>query len=143
MNQQEKIKHTFNALKADNMEILDNFYAKDAKFIDPIGEHIGMVQIKEYYQNLYQNVKDIHFEYKDLISDQNKHVLVWKMTLRADGLNSGDPVTLEGNSVINFNEENLVIYHRDYFDMGEFIYEHIPVLGWTLRIIKKKLGATH
>ena len=61
------------------------------------------------------------------------------MILSAPGLNNGEEVTLEGNSYIKFNENNLVIYHRDYFDMGEFIYEHIPVLGWTLKKIKNKL----
>ena len=30
-------------------------------------------------------------------------------------------------------------YHRDYFDMGEFIYERVPVLGSVIRAIKRRL----
>lgn len=139
MLQQEKIKYVFNALRADNLHILDDFYAYDTEFVDPLGTHKGLNGVKSYYKNLYQNVKDIKFETKDLVSNGNSHVFVWRMILVADGLNGGSPVTLEGNSHIKFNDQNLVIYHRDYFDMGEFIYEHIPVLGWTLKKIKQKL----
>jgi len=33
-----------------------------------------------------------------------------------------------------------VIYHRDYFDMGAFVYENIPVLGSVVRYTKKRLS---
>jgi hypothetical protein len=44
-----------------------------------------------------------------------------------------------GNSHIVFNEENLVSYHRDYFDMGEFIYDHVPVLNFVVKKVKERL----
>ncbi|MGE3609523.1 MAG: DUF1295 domain-containing protein [Bacteriovoracaceae bacterium] len=139
MNQQEKMKKVFNELRADNIQILDNFYAQDTVFIDPLGKHNGILSVKAYYQNLYKNVKSIHFKFNDIVSSGNTHALVWTMTLEADGLNGGKPITLEGNSHIKFNDANLVVYHRDYFDMGEFIYEHVPVLGWTIKKVKEKL----
>lgn len=139
MQQQEKIKYTFDNLRSDNIQILDDFYAKDTQFIDPIGTHEGLDSVKSYYKNLYKNVNAISFTYKDIVSSGNTHVLVWTMALSANGLNNGQPILLEGNSYIKFNDNNLVIYHRDYFDMGEFIYEHIPLLGWTVKKIKNKL----
>lgn len=139
MTQVEKIKYVFNALRADNIHILDDFYAPDTKFIDPLGVHRGLSSVKSYYQNLYKSVNHIHFQYLDLISHGSNHVLVWKMTLEAKSLNGGKPITLDGNSHIKFNEKNLVIYHRDYFDMGEFIYQHIPFLGWVIERIKNKI----
>ncbi len=139
MDQQAKIKYVFDNLRADNIVILDNFYAKDTTFIDPLGTHKGIQSVKDYYKNLYQNVKSIKFTYKDLVTNGNTHVLLWTMTLSAEGLNGGTPITLEGNSYIVFNDSGLVSYHRDYFDMGEFIYEHIPVMGWTIKQVKKRL----
>jgi hypothetical protein len=139
MQQQEMIKTVFTTLRADNIQILDAFYAPDTKFIDPLGTHSGIKSVKSYYKNLYENVKSINFKYNDIVSSGNTHVLVWTMTLEANGLNGGKPISLEGNSHIKFNEENLVIYHRDYFDMGEFIYEHVPLLGWTIKQVKNRL----
>jgi steroid 5-alpha reductase family enzyme len=139
VKQCNKIKYVFDNLRADNIHILDDFYAKDAVFIDPIGAHNGIKSVKDYYQNLYKNVRSIKFTYKDLVSNKNTHALYWTMTLSADGLNGGSPMSLEGNSHIKFNDAGLVSYHRDYFDMGEFIYEHIPVMGWTIKKVKEKL----
>jgi hypothetical protein len=139
MLQQEKIKIVFNTLRADNIYILDEFYSKDADFIDPLGTHKGIDSIKSYYSNLYKNVNSIEFKHNDIISSGSSHVLLWTMTLSAQGLNNGKAITLEGNSYIKFNESGYVFYHRDYFDMGEFIYEHIPFLGWTIHKIKNKL----
>lgn len=140
MIQQEKIKNVFNTLRADNLHILDDFYDQEVQFVDPIGTHDGLESIKNYYKSMYKNVKNIKFETKNMISNGNSHVYIWRMILEADGLNGGEPVYVEGNSHIEFNEQNLVTYHRDYFDMGEFIYEYIPVLGWTIKKIKKRLG---
>lgn len=138
-SQAQRIEKVFNELRADNVDILDNFYAPNALFIDPIGRHKGIDEVKGYYKGIYEGVTDIKFEFSDIISNGSNHVGVWKMILRTPNLNSGKPVILHGNSVIKFNENGLVSYHRDYFDMGEFIYEHIPVLGSVTKYIKKRL----
>jgi hypothetical protein len=139
MNQMQTIEKYFNELRADKVDILDNFYASDAHFEDPLGAHRGLEAVKKYYAKLYQSVESITFDFKDHISDGNNHVAFWTMTLQTPNLNSGQPMTLEGNSVIKFNSDGLVLYHRDYFDMGEFIYEQLPVLGWLVRKVKERL----
>jgi hypothetical protein len=63
------------------------------------------------------------------------------MTLETSKLNGGKPFSVEGNSVIVFGgPEGKAIYHRDYFDMGEFVYERIPVLGALVRYIKEQMA---
>jgi hypothetical protein len=63
------------------------------------------------------------------------------MTYAVDKLNGGEPIAIEGNSIIKFGgPEDKVVYHRDYFDVGAMVYEHIPVLGWGVRTVKEKLG---
>jgi hypothetical protein len=34
-----------------------------------------------------------------------------------------------------------VLYQRDYYDAGEMLYEHLPVLGWAVRGVKKRVRA--
>jgi len=48
-------------------------------------------------------------------------------------------VLLDGISVIRFDEEDLVVYHRDYFDVGAMVYEHVPVVRFFVRQVKKRL----
>ena len=139
MEQKQKIETIFNDLRADNLSILDNFYATDVEFVDPIGTHNGLDAVKKYYGGLYKNVTEIRFENIDIVSEGHKHVYVWKMVMKAKSLNKGKEVTLDGTSVIKFNSDDLVIYHRDYFDMHEFIYKHIPFVGWLTNKVNKRL----
>ncbi len=30
--------------------------------------------------------------------------------------------------------------HKDYYDLGEMVYEHVPILGFIIRKIKGKLA---
>jgi hypothetical protein len=34
-----------------------------------------------------------------------------------------------------------IIRQRDYYDAGQMIYEHLPLLGWVVRGIKRRVGA--
>ena len=136
--QSDKIHTTFNQLRADNLKILDEFYAPDVRFIDPIGEHAGLDSVKKYYQNLYENVDSIVFEKMQHVQEGNKHAYFWRMKLKTPSINNGEEFSVEGMSHITFNEQNLVSYHRDYFDMGEFVYQRVPVLGWVIQKIKKR-----
>jgi hypothetical protein len=61
------------------------------------------------------------------------------MKLKHPKLNGGQPVEVNGVSQICFSGDR-VIYHRDYFDLGEMLYENIPLLGVVIRNIKQRLG---
>ncbi len=135
----QRIRDAFNNLRAESLDILDDFYSPEVLFRDPIGEVKGLPALKRYYGRMYENVQEIRFEATDEVAQGNAHVLVWTMYLRARGLNKGNEVELEGISVLHFNSEELVSYHRDYFDMGAFIYTHVPVLGRVIRIINRRL----
>jgi hypothetical protein len=140
MSQHERIVAVFNDLNKDNLSILDEFYAREVEFADPLGVHKGLDAVKGYYRGLYQGVQSIRFDFTESIAKGNKHSVYWTMYLKAKGLAGGEEIKLTGNSLIIFSEEsNKVTYHRDYFDMGEFIYEHIPLLGYAVRVVKKKL----
>lgn len=121
------------------MQPVIDFYHPEVEFADPVGSHKGRDQIVKYYDNLYKNVEAIKFDFSNFIESGNTVVAVWKMTLETKKLNGGEPFTVDGNSVIKFDENGKAIYHRDYFDMGEFIYERIPVVGFLVRKIKERL----
>jgi len=136
----ELIRSIFNELRATNTEILDNFYTSDVVFEDPLGQINGLAAMKSYYQAMYKNVQDIRFEFKPDAIVGDRHLSTWVMYLRAKGLNGGKEIAVHGVSELEFQSEStLVIYHRDYFDMGEFIYQYIPVLGGILKLVRKQL----
>jgi hypothetical protein len=138
-----KTKFIFEKLTKDSLYLIDEFYSPDVDFVDPVGTIKGSANIKKYYESLYKNVKTIRFDFSDFIVQGDQLVGVWKMTLVTDKLNGGEPIVVDGNSVIRFNSQGQAIYHRDYFDMGVFVYENIPVLGRVIKGIKNRFKVDH
>jgi hypothetical protein len=134
------VQDVYNRFNKDTLDILDGFYTTDVQFEDPLGKITGLAAMKSYYANMYKNVTSIKFDFTEGVCDDNNCVFIWKMTFSSSSLKGGEPVVSYGNSHIKFNEAGLVHYHRDYFDMGEFIYEHIPVVGYLVRKVKKGLS---
>lgn len=137
MSNREKVEFTFKNLSKDSMTLIDHFYHQDIEFHDPVGSIKGSQKIKAYYENMYQNVKSVSFDFSNFIESGNTVIGIWKMTLVTDKLNGGEPITVDGNSVIKF-KDGKAIYHRDYFDMGAFVYENIPVIGFIVKKIKER-----
>jgi len=141
MSYADRAKDVFTRLNIDSMEVVDEFYDQNIEFHDPIGSISGRDNMRAYYKKMYEGLKSIKFDYYEAITMDKTVVLVWKMTYAVDKLNSGEPIAVEGNSVIKFGgSEDKAIYHRDYFDVGAMVYEFVPVLGWGVRKIKEKLG---
>lgn len=141
MTYSDRAKDAFTRLDVNNLQVVDEFYDKELEFFDPIGSIKGRENMRSYYKKMYQDLKSIKFDYQEAIESDKTVVLVWKMTYAVDKLNGGEPITIDGNSVIKFGgPEDKVVYHRDYFDVGAMVYEFIPVLGWGVRKVKEKLG---
>ncbi len=135
-------KSFFEALNKDTMHLVDDFYDEDVHFMDPMVDLKNRQQVKKYYLNLYKNVDSISWTFLSEINQQMECALVWKMTLISKALNAGKPVVVDGVSVIKFGgKEGKAIYHRDYFDMGAFVYEGVPVLGTLIRFVKAKMAS--
>lgn len=142
MNDKSRLQSFFDSLSKDSMHLVDEYYDSRAHFEDPLGRHDGVAEIKKYYAHLYDNVISIRFEYSGELVDKNERVLFWKMFLKHKALKGGEEVTTSGSSHVRFDPKTQkIIYHRDYFDVGEFLYENIPVFGSAVRYIKKKAAS--
>ena len=142
-DQEARVIKFFNSANFSNMKSLcEKFYHPKIVFDDPLGTIEGRNEMIKYYLNLYQNVVDIRFDFKDSTNNNNNsYMFSWVMYLKTKSLKSGEEIKLEGVSHLKFDPKtDLVIYHRDYFDMGAFIYEHIPVVGSLIRYIKRRLS---
>lgn len=128
----------FNTLTKDTLDILKKFYHHEAVLEDPIGKHQNLDKITRYYKLMYQNIKMIRFDFEKGISHGNTICLFWEMNFKNSKLKSGELVKVKGCSKIVFDPNTqLVMYHRDYFDMGAMVYEHLPIYGYITRKIKK------
>jgi hypothetical protein len=58
-------------------------------------------------------------------------------------LNGGKTITVNGISHLLYQMDNessaKIFLHRDFFDLGQLLYENIPVIGAINRQLKKGL----
>ncbi|TVQ80968.1 MAG: nuclear transport factor 2 family protein [Bradymonadales bacterium] len=128
----------FRNFRADRLDLVEAFYDPKIHFVDPLGEHHGVEAMKSYYSRLYENLKEIEFEFQDEWTKDFESLLFWRMRVIHPRLNRGKEVSLEGLSHFRFSRESkLCLYHRDYFDAGAFLYEQLPILGGIIRKLKQ------
>jgi len=133
--------NVFNALSADNLHRLEEIYTRDIRFVDPAHEITGIDSVRDYFAKLYANVTSVHFDFhEEIMSGQNGYVQ-WDMHLAHPRLNGGRTVTVPGTSFLRFSTDGKVLYHRDYFDLGAMLYQHLPLLGGIVKSINRRLGS--
>lgn len=144
MNTNLSVVDFFKDLNKDTMHLVDEFYDRYILFRDPLVEIHSRERLKDYYNRLYQHVQEIDFDISYVIQENNNTAIAWKMMMRAEKFNGNRPLTVDGSSVIKFGgSEGKAIYHRDYFDLGEFVYEGIPIVGSMVRLVKNKMIHNH
>lgn len=134
----DKLQLVFIGLNSNTVDLLDTVYQSDMVFQDPLHKIDGLNLFKAYCGNLYQNVKSCRFVFNSVERFNKGAVLEWEMHLCHPKLNKGKSITVNGISLVRYNDK--VYFHRDYFDLGAMLYEHIPLLGYLIKNIKSKVG---
>ena len=130
----------YKELNSENLYILRDVYSSDVQFIDPAHKIIGLEKLTEYFSALYKNVNSIDFEFRDIVQQDSSCYLQWNMTFSHKSLAGGGSIVVSGATFLKLNENKMVYYHRDFFDLGAMLYEHLPLLGRVLTTIKGRLG---
>lgn len=127
-------------LNRDNLHILGTIYTVDIHFVDPAHEIIGIENLTSYFSSIYQNVQYIEFAYHQIHELKSEAYVQWDMTFVHRKLAGERPITVSGITFLQFNNDGMVCFHRDYFDLGAMVYEHVPLLGRLVTSIKRSLG---
>jgi hypothetical protein len=129
----------FAELNKDNLQRLNELYANDVHFTDPLHDVKGIEHLRSYFSELYANVKELRFDFYgfDQIGEGEGY-LRWVMSYRHPRLAGGRLIRVDGCSHVLWRDK--VYRHRDYFDAGALLYEHVPVLGRAIAWLKRRMG---
>ena len=129
----------FAALDAGNLARLGELYSDDVLFRDPLHEVRGLPALQRYFAEMYANVGRLDFDFHgfDQVCDGEGY-LRWTMTFRHPRLRGGAPISVDGCSHLLWWDK--VYQHRDYFDAGALLYEHLPVFGRLIAWLKGRLS---
>ena len=129
----------FAALDAGNLARLGELYSDDVLFRDPLHEVRGLPALQRYFAEMYANVGRLDFDFHgfDQVYDGEGY-LRWTMHFRHPRLRGGAPISVDGCSHLLWWDK--VYQHRDYFDAGAMLYEHLPLMGGVIAWLKRRLA---
>ncbi|MGD8171507.1 nuclear transport factor 2 family protein [Vibrio sp. TRT 21S02] len=129
----------YQQLDKSSLFLLKDIYHQNIVFEDAAHRLVGIEQLERYFQGLYDNVLRCDFDIDELQQVGETGFLTWTMHLQHPKLSKGKNIEVSGVSHLKFSEGK-VIYHRDYFDLGEMLYENLPFLGRVVKGIKQRLA---
>ncbi|MFL1453722.1 nuclear transport factor 2 family protein [Marinobacter sp. GN3S48] len=131
----ERFRDLFNSLDAGNLNKLSSVYSENVQFQDPLSSMSGLDQLTRYFAGAYANVLSCEFEFGDAVITGEHVAITWVMRLRHKRIRRGREILVDGMSRLVIRNGK-VTYHRDYFDAGQLLYEHLPVIGRFIRWIR-------
>ncbi|MEN0037725.1 MAG: nuclear transport factor 2 family protein [Cellvibrio sp.] len=137
----QKIRNLYLRFDKKILRSLADVYSDDVQFRDPLHALNGLQNLTDYYAGMMGELIECRFEFHHSMemTERGETILFWTMHYRHKKLAKGKLLELTGNTHLLFNDK--VYYHRDYYDAGSMLYEHIPLMGYAIRKIKKKVGA--
>lgn len=128
----------YSDFSAANLAKLPDLYAGDAVFVDPVHQIEGVSAIVGYFRAVMTDVKSCRFTFENVSVTEGQALLEWTMQFQHPRLGKGS-IAVKGCSVLRISDK--IDHHRDYYDLGEMLYEHVPVLGYVVRKLRHKLAS--
>ncbi len=130
----------FNGLSGQGEPQSLSIYHNDVTFIDPVHQIKGRDALQCYLNHGYQRLNFALFEPVNGVSAGDTGFLSWIMTYSHPAIANGKKIQVHGTSELRWEGDN-IIYHRDYYDLTDMVYQHIPVLSWLTGQVKRKMAA--
>ena len=119
----------FNSLDRLSLNRLTAVAAPNICFIDPFNKASGYDSVMAVLTHFIDNVQTPHFDVKSIAFSGNTCFVSWDF--------SG---VLTGVSELTLDGSYRIMHHQDYWDAATHFYEKIPVIGYILQLIKRKIS---
>jgi hypothetical protein len=130
----------FSSLTEENVgHLVGDIYAEDAYLSDTLKAVQGIDSIREYLIESGKAVESCQVQLNDLAQSRDNYYVRWTMEIRFKKLRKGQICRSQGISHLRFDEEGKITYHQDFWDSAGGLFEHVPLLGLLIRLVKNRL----
>ena len=134
-----RVVEAYQNLDPTKLEEVATLYTSDIYFEDPTHGVQGRSAVLAHFSKTFKKLQGCSFNFHRTVSDGADIFLAWTMTAKHPKVLKGKVVRVEGASYLK-TRNGKIFYHRDYFDMGSLLYEHLPFLGRIIQKIKRRVA---
>ncbi|MFT5940098.1 MAG: hypothetical protein ACI8R9_002223 [Paraglaciecola sp.] len=129
----------YQQLDNNSAKQLCKLYGEKITLIDPVSTHKGLPALERYFTSLLSNTRSCNFIIQELNQQEDTAFVTWQMSFAHPKLKKGKLIQVDGISRILI-KDNKIVFQRDYYDLGNMLYEHLPIIGYLVRYLKRKLA---
>jgi ketosteroid isomerase-like protein len=129
-----KLTTVYESFSKNTIHELRELYRDDVTFVDPLHQIHGWTNLERYFLATTANLSLCRFEFSHCYPSGDAAFLQWQMHYAHPKLAKNKVLCLRGASLIRFEEQ--IYHHEDFYDLGEMLYEHIPLLRLGVRKVK-------
>lgn len=133
------LRRFFETISPDSVGAIGSVYAPDAYFKDPFNEVRGVPAIEKIFRHMFAQVADPRFSIHDAVIQGEQGFVTWDFRFHMRRF-SRDEQVIRGVSHLRFAPDGRIVYHRDFWDAAEALYEKLPALGPLLRLLKRRVA---
>ncbi|MGR0280201.1 nuclear transport factor 2 family protein [Marinomonas dokdonensis] len=135
----EAFKAFYQDVKSPPLHRINEIYAENALFKDPVHEIRGTDKLHAYLSDMCVNVESGRFEFLDQLVSEDSAYIKWNMHFTHPKLGP-KPISVRGMTQVQFHER--IYFHEDVYDLGQMLYEHVPFLGHMTKMLKKRMATS-
>ena len=120
-----------------DLAAIERVVTPDVRFKDPFNDVTGSAAMAACMDMAYDHGMP-RFEVLDRAISDRAGYLLWRYTSTPAGASQASWV-VEGMSELRFAQDGRVIEHIDHWDSGEQFYLRLPVIGWLVGLVRKRL----
>lgn len=136
----ERVESLFTNYNSDYLqENVTKVYAERVYFRDAFKQFNSSDQIRDYFLHGLAPLNDAQFEFRRIVRSGGDFYIDWVMRLDFKKTPEGTWEESIGMTHMRFNAEGQVIFHQDYWDPTDIVYQRIPIAKQLINFVKKKL----
>ena len=132
----ERYRAYLESLTPETLAKLPDHVTQDVRFKDPFNDVRGVEAMGRVFRHMFENVRDIRFVVHHAMIEDDVCLMRW----RFHGRLANRPWAFEGTSALRFATDGRVSEHIDYWDAAGNFYERLPVIGWLLSMMRRRLA---
>lgn len=123
-------------LSRQRLSELDQYVTPDVRFKDPFNDCLGIANMQQVLSHMYETFEDVRFSVSSQATGSGDAFLSWHFTA---GFRSKQ-LAFDGVSHLVFADDGLVSSHVDHWDAARAFYETLPVIGWPLTFLRRRIA---
>lgn len=140
MSRLDNFLNFYNGLSSNELHRLTELYHPNICFTDPVHQIQGSTALQRYFEHAYARLSFCQFVRKVQSEQGDTGFISWQMNFSHQAIGKGKKIQLDGCSELQWHQDGRIISHRDYYDLTELVYQHVPIIGWATRQIKQRMA---